>query len=254
MSTISSKTFLGLPINFNGIKIYPPTVKEVVASPELIGQYSLLTQSDDDMYDRFHRKRDSQGQPLEVPTPLMFLCSTAYAGPQANAQIVDAFQSFIHEPVVILPESLQIYVGDLEKELLNIKEGEDYKPRILDESNFADFQNALRSVMGDKPVEKPDPNEHPRIREMKAKARYRDRIKAKREAQKQKNGDAPTLGTQLAAMCCMGLGLNPLNIGDISYASVKVLMTLFQQRDTYDKNYSAILAGAKGVSLDSWIK
>jgi hypothetical protein len=34
--------------------------------------------------------------------------------------------------------------------------------------------------LGDKELEPPDPNENPRIKEMKAKARYRDRVKAKK--------------------------------------------------------------------------
>jgi hypothetical protein len=41
---------------------------------------------------------------------------------------------------------------------------------------------------------------------MKAKARYRDRIKAKK-------GNGLTLGTSFASICCMGLGITPLNIG-----------------------------------------
>ena len=48
---------------------------------------------------------------------------------------------------------------------------------------------------------------------MKAKARYRDKIKAKK-------GNGLDLGTTLVSICCMGIGLTPLNIGKISYASI----------------------------------
>jgi hypothetical protein len=66
-----------------------------------------------------------------------------------------------------------------------------------------------------KPVEPPNPNEHPKIKAMKAKARYRDKVKAKQNA---KNGI--TLFTTMASICCMGIGLTPLNIGEISYVAM----------------------------------
>jgi hypothetical protein len=66
-----------------------------------------------------------------------------------------------------------------------------------------------------KTVEPPNPNEHPKIKAMKAKARYRDKVKAKQNA---KNGI--TLFTTMASICCMGIGLTPLNIGEMSYVSM----------------------------------
>jgi hypothetical protein len=69
--------------------------------------------------------------------------------------------------------------------------------------------------------EPPDLEIHPRLRQMKAKARYRDKIKAKKVGQQ--------MGTleSIAAICCMGIGLNPLNIGEMSYAAMKVLMSTY---------------------------
>ena len=81
-------------------------------------------------------------------------------------------------------------------------------PKINSE-NYFDFQNCIRTSLGENLVEKPNPNEHPKVRAMKAKARYRDRVKAK-------NGDGLTLGSTLASICCMNFGLNPLNIGELS--------------------------------------
>jgi hypothetical protein len=68
---------------------------------------------------------------------------------------------------------------------------------------------------GQKSVDPPNPNEHPKIKAMKAKARYRDKVKAKQNA---KNGI--TLFTTMASICCMGIGLTPLNIGEMSYVSM----------------------------------
>jgi hypothetical protein len=56
---------------------------------------------------------------------------------------------------------------------------------------------------------------------MKRKARERDRIKAKSGS---KNGIS--LSTSLTAICCMGIGITPLNIGEMSYASISPIMTM----------------------------
>ena len=96
--------------------------------------------------------------------------------------------------------------------------------RLLKEEEFFEFQNAIREVCGNKPLkpeELPDPNEDPRIAEMKAKARHRDKIKAKHQA---KNGI--TLSATLTAICCMGIGVTPLNIGEMSYAAIGPIMNM----------------------------
>jgi hypothetical protein len=95
---------------------------------------------------------------------------------------------------------------------------------VLTEENYFDFQNAIRASLDIKPPpppEIPDPDEDPRIAEIKRKARERDRIKAK-----QKNKDGLQLSTCLAAICCMGIGITPLNIGELSYASIGVIMNM----------------------------
>lgn len=103
--------------------------------------------------------------------------------------------------------------------------------------------------MGTKPVEAPDPNEHPKVRAMKAKARLRDRIKAK-------SNKGISLNTTLAAICCMGIGITPLNIGEISYGSVRTLMSIYQGKEKYELDIDSLLAGAdsKKVKPKYWIK
>jgi len=93
--------------------------------------------------------------------------------------------------------------------------------RIINQDNFFEFQNAIRRSLGDKELDAPNPNENPRIKEMKAKARYRDRVKAKK-------GIGITFEETLISICCMGIGLNPLNIGEISYAASKKLVEKYQ--------------------------
>jgi hypothetical protein len=49
----------------------------------------------------------------------------------------------------------------------------------------------------------------------------RDRIKAK-----QKGSNGISLSTCLVAICCMGVGISPLTIGEMSYASVGEIMKM----------------------------
>ena len=103
--------------------------------------------------------------------------------------------------------------------------------------------------MGMKAVEPYNPLEHPHIREMKAKARYRDRIKAK-------SGVGLSLISTLSSICCMGIGLNPLNIGDIGYATANILVDVYQNKEKYDLDINSLLAGgdSKKIKPQYWIK
>ena len=50
---------------------------------------------------------------------------------------------------------------------------------LLEEEDYFEFQQYIRAVLGIKLVEEYDPNMHWKVREMKAKARERERVKAK---------------------------------------------------------------------------
>jgi hypothetical protein len=129
---------------------------------------------------------------------------------------------FLHEPVSFFYEEKMIVIGDLNKVVTKIKSVNELI--TIKEEEFFDFQNVIREVCGEKPLtpeSKPNPNEDPRITAMKAKARARDRLKAKQDA---KGGIS--IQTCLVAICCMGIGLTPLNIGEMSYAAIGPIMSM----------------------------
>jgi hypothetical protein len=73
-----------------------------------------------------------------------------------------------------------LVIGNLEEVVTKIEKVDDLI--TIKEEEYFDFQNMIREVCGDKPLkppEPPNPNEDPRITAMKAKARARDRAKAK---------------------------------------------------------------------------
>ena len=54
----------------------------------------------------------------------------------------------------------------------------------------------------------------------------------------------------------MGIGITPLNIGELSYASIGVIMNMMQDKEKYDIDIRRLLAGAssKKVKPKYWIR
>lgn len=241
--------FLCEPKQFKkGINIYPPTVRDVITNDYYTAYARLLTYSQEEVEDEFAEAKKE----LEVyPTPIEFMLNNAYHSPQYEAMCKKAFEFFIHDQVTFLYEAKVIIIGDFEDTLRNIKTLDELI--IITEEEYFDFQNIIRDCMGQKRVDPPNPNEHPKIKEMKRKARYRDRVKAKNAA---KNGDGLKLFSMLASICCMGLGITPLNIGEISYIALESILQRYQEKEKYQLDIDSILAGAdpKKIKPKYWIK
>ena len=240
---IDDRIFLGFPIEFKNIcKIYPPTVNDVSGDSRFHIYQSLFTMTQEELDDAYLRDNDGT-----APTPFQYLLLNYHQDEQVREYILEGFYKFLHEPVTIEPEIEMILIG-VDEEHLDVDKDLD-NPRLIKSEDYFEFQNAIRKVMGDRPVEPPDPDEDPRVRRIKAKGRYREKLKAKRQ-------QGPKFGTLLAAICCMGIGLTPLNIGEMSYACVQWLIAMEQQRESYDVDIRALLAGAdsKKVKPKYWIK
>ena len=242
--------FIKEPLFFkDGIKIYPPSVREVVGNPKY-GQYlKVLTVSQEDLQDELAKEL---GPNEQVPTPLEFILNNCFHSPEFKHIASEAFMFFLHEPVSFFYEEKMIVIGDLNKVVTKIKSINELI--TIKEEDYFDFQNAVREVCGDKPIdpaERPNPNEDPRITAMKAKARERDRLKAKQNA---KSGIS--IQTCLVAICCMGIGLTPLNIGEMSYAAIGPIMQMAQEKEKYDIDIRSLLAGAdsKKIKPKYWIR
>lgn len=234
------EAFLRLPQKFKNLcTIYPPTVNDILKE-ETKGLVNILTISQEEIEDLFVDKEDKDGKPIIPPTVLEYFIINCLYNKTFEQQFIKSFELYLHEPVTILYQIQSIVIGNLEEETLKVKKPEDY--RILNKDNFFEFQNAIRRALGDKPIEPPRENEDPRIKRMKAKARYRDRIKAKK-------GVGITFEETLVSICCMGIGLNPLNIGEISYAATKQLVEKYQQKERYDIDIRSLLAGADSKKI-----
>ena len=241
---INEKVFLGYPIPFKDIcNIYPPKVKDVVSNDEVLQYQALFTLSQEELDDAY-RNEDKN---VITPNPFTYLLLTYYTEEDKQPLLLRGFEHLLHEPVTILPE-LEVVVIGVDEENLD-PDVHLVEPRILNSENYFEFQNLVRDVMGLNRVEPPDPNEDPRVARIKAKSRYREKVKAKKNS-------GPKFGTLLAAICCMGIGLSPLNIGEMSYADVVWLIEMYQQKESYNIDIRSLLAGAdsKKVKPKYWIK
>ena len=244
------ESFLCLPQKFKNIcTIYPITVNQVLRE-ETKQLVNLLTISQEEIEDFLIDKKDKDGNPIKPPDPFVYIMGNSQYNKDFEKKVIESFRMYIHEPVSLQYQAGCIVVGDLQKEFLKVSSIENIMKelRIINQDNFFEFQNAIRRSMGDKELEPPNPNENPRIKEMKAKARYRDRIKAKK-------GLGITFEETLISICCMGIGLNPLNIGEISYAASKKLVEKYQQKEKYDIDIRSLLAGAdsKKIKVQYWM-
>lgn len=245
-----AKFFLRLPKDCGLYKVYPPLVKEIVAN-EMFGQFQkilTITQEEieDDIYERVPEEEQKKPD-FKIPTPFEFLLAFSAVSPDMMRLTQKAFEFFIHEPVTILLDMQYIIIGNLEEVMMNLKSLDDL--RIINAENFFNFQNEVRGSLGQEPLKPYEEEKNEKIRKMKAKARYRDRIKAK-------SGQGISLETTLTSICCMGIGITPLNIGELSYASLDLIMKRFQAKESYDLDISSLLAGAdsKKVKPKYWIK
>ena len=232
---------IGCPVEFKKLcLIYPPTVKEVVCNPEYDAFNKILTLSQEEIEDEFVEHNKDLKYLL---TPFEYILNGAYNDSHFKLVLEQAFAFYIHEPVYILPEQKQVLLGDIKgiKSIHNL--------RILKEEDYFEFQNLIREASGEEPKEPPNPNEDPRIKAIKAKARYRDKIKAKK-------GKGITRATLIASISCMQMGLNPLNIGELSYAALPILVATYQEKEKYQLDVESLLAGAdsKKVKPKYWIR
>lgn len=248
---IDSRAFLTIPLEFYDIcRIYPPTIKEVLSDPNFNTYLKILTITQEELELEFEKNEKANSQEKAL-TPLEFLLSCAYNSSVFKEKTFEAFEFFTKEKVLYLYEDKKILVGDLTK-LGNNASVEQLK--FLTEENYFEFQNLIREATGLKKIKPPipeDPDEDPRITAIKKKARKRDAIKAK---QGSKNG--LTLDTCLVAICCMGIGITPLNIGEMSYAAIEPIMNMMQEKEKYDIDIRSLLAGAssKKIKPKYWIR
>ena len=246
---IKECVFLGLPFEYKNLcKIYPPTVGEMIGNSKAKIYQSLLTITQEDIEDQLYGVNGATEKDT-IPTPFEYLVNQAYQSQENQKLIKDAFYFFIKEDINFVFEKKQIIIGNLKELVSKIETLEDLeKLPMLTEENYFDFQNHIRAALGEKMLEDYRRDKDPRVRRIKAKARYRDRVKAKR-----KKGNS--IEISMIAICCMNVGISPLNIEKLSYGAMSRIMAVYQGKEKYEIDIQSLLAGAdkKKVKPKYWI-
>lgn len=240
---INEYFFCGLPVNFKNIcKVYPPSINSLLKTENFNLYRQLLMVSYEELDDKWF----DDGRKDPTPTPFEYLFNICSQDKRIENLAIEAFNFFIHEEVSFLYDLKIICIGDLEEEIKTIKSINEL--RLLKEEDYLDFQNLLREALGEKTVEPPKLNENPKIKRIKRLGRKRDRIAAKQHGL--------NFGDSLVAICCMGLGITPLNIGEMSKSAIQAIMEMYQNREKYDIDIRSLLAGAskKDTKIEYWIK
>lgn len=242
---INARFFLCAPRSYKGkITIYPPTMNDVITNEGFGIFLKTLTYSQEEIEDELAEKNMLDG---DIPNPFQFLMDNCKNIEGYEAIVKASFYFFCKTEITFLYDINKILIGNVEKLL---KDGVEVKDFVfLEEDDFFDFQNILRESVAQKPVERPDPDEDPRVKRIKAKARYRDKIKAKQ-------GSGIGMAASLTSICCMGLGINPLNVGEMSYVAFRAIMEMYQDKEKYDLDVKTLLAGgdSKKIKPKYWIK
>lgn len=242
--------FIGEPLFYkHDIKVYPPLIKHVVGNPRYGSYAAIFTTSQEDIWDMIAEKEGKEltGQAVpNAPTPFEFFLNNCYQSPEFAQIAIEAFELFTHEKVRINPEGKIVLFTEGLKDIKDVSQ-----LRVIEEDDYFDFQNLVRQVLGDDPVERPNPNMNPKVALIKAKGRLRERIKKKKG-----NKSGISFDTMLVALCCMNLGLSPLNIGEIPYPAASALFAMSQEKEKYETDLKVATAGFgnKKVKPKYWIK
>jgi hypothetical protein len=111
-------SFIGAPSNFKpGIKVYPPTVKEVITNDSYNQYVRLLTYSQEEIEDEFMEAKKE----LDIyPTPIEFLLNNSYHDKMYEKLSKEAFEFFIHQKVTFLYEQKLIVIGEIQEILKTV--------------------------------------------------------------------------------------------------------------------------------------
>ena len=254
MKDIKTNVFLGYPIELENVcKVYPPTVKQIIEN-DLFAMYRELIVIDQAKLDQLYTKNgDEKIEEQEfIPNPLEYLISLAYNDESIYALILEAFKFFTKADIFFDFNAKEIVFGKLSS-LDGLTTDEEVAEKYLefprlDENNYFDFQNLVRQAIGETPVE--EPSKDPRIRRIKAKGKYREEIKIK------ENKSNLSFSSMLSSICCMGIGITPLNIGELTYAGIKELLIRYQAKMSYDTDIAmkmVPLADTKNIKPKIWI-
>ena len=108
-----TNAFLRLPIPFEKIYIYPPSVKQIVELGSRVGTYiNMFTISQEEIEDLLVSKKVDLAE-TPPPTPLEYLLMNTYNDKTLEDLVKEIFKFYTHQQVIFLYDRKEIWFGDL---------------------------------------------------------------------------------------------------------------------------------------------
>ncbi len=239
---------LGRPIPYRkNIMVYPPTVLDVISEPDFAVFNSILTTSYLDIWDAAVKAQGINTFNMEEIiksslTPYELFHYQCYSSKEYHNLAVKAITFFTREKVKIIPETKTIaFFTD------DVKDFKDLVT-VTTDFEFEDFQNYIRKSLGRSEVIRQPVFDYKK-EAFDAKGRYRDRAT-------QNSKDGISFFDMIVAICCMGIGINLLNIGDIAYNAVSIIFNKMQKKEAFETDLKVATAGMGNSKVKPvhWLK
>ena len=127
--------FIGEPVEFKpGIKIYPPSVKDVLTNKHYSMLGRILTYSQEEIEDEFLEAKKTLEK---YPSPIEFLLNNCFHNKDYEKACREAFRLFVHEEITFIYEQKMILIGKLEEVVKKANSPDDLV--VIREQDFFDF-------------------------------------------------------------------------------------------------------------------
>lgn len=233
---IKAQAFIGAPSTLDGVcKIYPFTMKDILTMGVIKynTKLGILLLTEVEISNIVKEKTGEDISPDKIH-PLSYLLASAEADDMFLLELKNIFSTFVQEDVLLLPKISSVLVGPPEEK------------RLINESNYRDFQDILRIQNRRDFVEPPPENESPGQRKMRL---LREKVAAVKKKQAQKKGDGQTLAELMEIAETYGI-----DVQNHTLYAFYGLLRRHQLREKWEQDLQVICAGAdsKKIKTKYW--
>ena len=183
------------------------------------------------------KEKTNEDVPIEDIHPLTYLLQSARYDDTFLLELQNIFSTFVKEEVMLLPDINSILIGG---------EAAISEKRLINESNFRDFQDILRIQNKIQIEEPPPPDETPGQRKMRL---LREKVAAVKKKQAQKSGESQSF------VDLMQLGeVYGIDIEKKTLYAFYCLIRRYQMKEKWEQDIQMICAGAdsKKIKTKYW--
>lgn len=228
---IKEQAYLGLPSSLGAIcKIYPLTISEIVGmgSNKYNGRLHILLMTEIDIANLIKEKTGEE-IPLETIDPLDYLIQSAAIDDTFLLELQSIFSTFVKEDVLILPKIRSVLIGSPEEK------------RLVNSSNFRDFQDILR-IQNKKKVKEPPPEKETPLQ--KKYRLLREKVAQAKKKKAEKDGGGQNLMDLMEIAQVFGI-----DVKNCTLYALYNLVQRYQLKEKWQQDLQMLCAGADSKKL-----